>query len=249
MTLLTLLRHGQSLWNRDKRFTGWSDIGLSEEGLREAERAGRMLSECGYQFDYCFSSELARATETLRITLDTMDCGPIPTQTSWHLNERHYGALQGLGRWAAVRKYGPLPMINLQRKYSARPPLLDPSDARYPGHDPRYAGIDREQIPCGESLEDTLARVLPYWQNTIAPTLLQSQHVLIVAHRNSLKVLRQHLDRTPTRETPWIKLPTGKPLTYELDGELQPLRHYYVENGESETSARRNPARPGHALS
>lgn len=249
MALLTLLRHGQSLWNRNKRFTGWSDIGLSEEGRREAERAGRMLAERSYQFDCCFSSELTRATETLRIVLDSMACGSIPTQTSWHLNERHYGALQGLGRWAAVRKYGPLPMINLQRKYTARPPLLDASDPRYPGHDPRYAGIGREQIPCGESLEDTLARLLPYWQSTIAPTLRRSRHVLIVAHRNSLKVLRQHLDQSPTRETPWIKLPTGKPLTYELDEELQPLRHYYVEDGTRDASTRRSSARPGHALS
>ncbi len=230
-TKLTLLRHGESVWNRDKRFTGWMDVELSPRGITQARTAGRLLAAHGYRFDLCFTSCLRRASETLRLVLETMGCHEMPVERTWRLNERHYGALQGLSRWEAVRQYGAKQMLVWQKEFGVAPPALDPADPRFPGHDPRYAGVDAVELPCSESLGDTLGRLLPCWQGTIAPAVRVGRRVLIVAHRNSLRALVTHLDRVPEAEAVRLRIPTGRPLVYELDADLEPLRHYYLRRG------------------
>jgi 2,3-bisphosphoglycerate-dependent phosphoglycerate mutase len=231
LTKLILLRHGQSLWNRDKRFTGWTDIGLSANGVAEAVQAGERLRSDGIELDVCFTSCLSRSTtETLRIVLETMGRTDLPVRRSWRLNERHYGALQGLSLWQAVRRFGPLMVFGCQRRYTVAPPPLDPSENEFPRTDPCYAGIPDGAAPRGESLRDTLARLLPYWHETVQPDLEQGKQVLVVSHRNTLRALVKHLDGVPDADAAKIKVPTGRPLVYELDEKLRPLRHYALKS-------------------
>jgi 2,3-bisphosphoglycerate-dependent phosphoglycerate mutase len=228
MTKLTLLRHGESIWNREKRFTGWTDVGLSVRGVAQAERAGRLLKARGCTFDVCFTSYLNRAIETLRIVLETMGLRQIPVRKSWCLNERHYGALQGLSWWEAVWKYGLKQVLIWQRHFDVRPPALDAGDARFPGYDPRYAALAQTQLPYTESLQDTLARILPYWYSAIVPEIRQGKHILIVAHGNSLRGLLKYLDNVADRDIAKVTVPVGQPLVYELDNNVRPLRHFYM---------------------
>ena len=234
---LILLRHGESTWNREKRFTGWTDVPLTPRGREQAAAAGRCLAAEGFCFDVCFTSLLGRAIDTLRIALDTMGVTDVPLHRSWYLNERHYGALQGLGRWEAVRRYGPRRMLILQRDYAAVPPALPADDVRSPACDPRYAGLTAEDLPRAESLKDTLERMLPYWNETIVPELRQGRCVLIVAHRNSLRTLVKHLEDVPEADVLRIRMPKGRPLVYELGDALQVTRRYYVRRGGANTLA------------
>ncbi len=228
MIRLVLLRHGQSVWNREKRFTGWTDVGLSTRGVAEAQAAGALLRVSGYVFDVCFTSYLSRASETLKVILEEMGLLHVPIQRSWRLNERHYGALQGLRWQEAVREYGLKQVLVWQRHFAVRPPALDPTDARFPGHDPRYADLASTELPCTESLCDTLTRVLPYWHETILPTLRQGKRTLIVAHGNSLRSLRKYLENIPDALMPQVTVPRGEPLVYDLDEAARPLRCYYL---------------------
>jgi 2,3-bisphosphoglycerate-dependent phosphoglycerate mutase len=228
---LVLLRHGESAWNRNKRFTGWTDVDLTRAGRVEAERAGLILKRHGYVFDLCFTSCLRRAAETARIVLSTMEQDAVPVRESWRLNERHYGALQGLSWWRAVLKFGPLPVMRCQRSFAARPPLLDPQDLRFPGRDPRYAELDDDQVPRGESIRDTLARSEPFWDEVIEPEIRRRRRILIVSHRNTLCALVKRLEQISDSEFVRFKIPTGEPLIYELDEALRPQRHYYL-NGD-----------------
>jgi 2,3-bisphosphoglycerate-dependent phosphoglycerate mutase len=230
LTKLILLRHGQSLWNRDKRFTGWTDIGLSAKGMAEAARAGELLLTDGAVLDVCFTSCLSRASETLRIVLETMDRTDVPVRRSWRLNERHYGALQGLSLWQAVRRYGPLLVFGCQRRYTVAPPPLESPQIGFPREDPGYAGIPGDASPLGESLRDTLLRVLPLWQEAIEPELRRGKHVLVVSHRNTLRALVKHLENISDADAAKVKVPTGRPLVYELDERLRPLRHYALKD-------------------
>ena len=189
MTQLILLRHGQSIWNRDSRFTGWSDVELSPQGIQEAKIAGRLLLKMGYTFDACFTSELNRSAETLRIVLSVMGLSNMPIQHSWRLNERHYGALEGVNRWEAIKKFGIWPVLGCQIKFNAAPPPLDPADERFPGNQLRYSGIDRNELPLAESLQQTHSRMQPYWENTIAPEIQNGKKILIVSHKNILRTL------------------------------------------------------------
>lgn len=229
MTQLILLRHGQSIWNRDKRFTGWSDVALSPQGEQEAERAGRLLKETGYTFDACFTSELKRSTDTLRIVLSTMGLSNIPIRKNWRLNERHYGALEGIARWAAIKKFGIWPVVGCQLKFSASPPPLDPADKRFPGNQPRYSGIVQNELPLAESLQQTQVRMLPYWQETIIPELQNGKRLLIVSHKNILRTLMMQLDGISNIEVMKLSIATCRPLVYELNNKLHPVQKHYVD--------------------
>lgn len=229
VTQLVLLRHGQSIWNRDKKFTGWSDVPLSAKGEKEAEQAAYLLKQAGFTFDRCFSSPLQRAKTTAQIVLSAMQLD-IPVVESWRLNERHYGALEGMKRWEAIKTFGIWPILGCQIKFDAVPPYITPEDPRFPGNQSSYASIDTHELPLGESMQQTLARVQPYWEETIQPEIRQAKHILIVSHRNTLRVLMMLLDRL----TPWqvmkSKLATGRPLGYELDQHCHVRRRYYVDN-------------------
>ncbi len=229
MQRLVLLRHGESLWNRENRFTGWTDVGLSERGVAEAVDAGRRLREAGYTFDVCYTSVLKRAIKTLWIALEEMDLMYLPVHTHWRLNERHYGALQGLNKAEMAARHSPEQVFLWRRSYDVRPPALDPDDARHPKHDPRYAEVDPALLPLTESLKDTVARVLPYWTEVVAPEIRRGARVLISAHGNSLRALVKYLDAIPDAEIPKLEIPTGVPLVYELDEALRPIRHYYLD--------------------
>ncbi len=229
VTQLVLLRHGQSIWNRDKKFTGWSDVPLSSRGEKEAEQAAYLLKQAGFAFDMCFSSTLQRAKTTAQIVLSTMRLN-IPVIESWRLNERHYGALEGMERWAAIKKFGIWPILGCQIKFDAMPPYLDPEDPRFPGNQPNYACIDTQELPLGESMQQTRARIQPYWEETIQPEIRQGKHILIVAHRNTLRILMMLLDHLTPRQIMKSKLATGRPLGYELDQQLNVTRRYYVDN-------------------
>lgn len=218
---LVLLRHGESVWNRDDRFTGWTDVGLTEKGEAEAVRAGEWLAREGFRFDVCYTSYLKRAIKTLWLALEAMDLMWLPVYKTWRLNERHYGALQGLNKTETAARYGSEQVFLWRRSYHVRPPALDRSDPRFPGHDPRYAGVDPADLPVTESLEDTVRRVLPYWRETIAPEILQGRRVLIAAHGNSLRALVKYLEAIPDDEIPRVEIPTGVPWIYELDGSLR----------------------------
>lgn len=230
ITRLVLLRHGQSIWNRDKVFTGWSDVTLSPKGKQEAEHAGELMREAGFSFDCCFSSTLQRASETARIALAAMKLNELSIQYCWRLNERHYGALEGMGRLAAVRKFGVWPVLRTQIRYDGEPPLLAMEDERFPGSQPSYAGIDKLELPRGESLKLTAQRLQPYWQQVIKPELAQGKNVLIASHKNVLRALMGQLDHLTGRQVMKLKLATGRPLVYELDQTLAPVRHYYVDH-------------------
>ncbi len=229
MHTLVLLRHGESVWNKENRFTGWTDVGLSERGVAEAVEAGRRLRDAGYGFDVCHTSVLKRAIKTLWIVLEEMDLMYLPVHVHWRLNERHYGALQGLNKAETAERHSPEQVFLWRRSYDVRPPALDPDDPRHPRHDPRYRGLDPSLLPLTESLKDTVARVLPYWHEVIAPDIRRGARVLISAHGNSLRALVKYLDQIPDAEIPKLEIPTGVPLVYELDAALRPVRHYYLE--------------------
>jgi len=232
MKKLVLLRHGESTWNQENRFTGWTDVGLSERGVREALEAGRTLARGGYVFDVAYTSVLKRAVKTLWIVLEEMDLMWIPVHNSWRLNERHYGALQGLNKAETAARHGEQQTKLWRRSYSVRPPALAPDDERYPGRDRRYAGLRPDQIPCTECLEDTVARFLPYWKETIAPAVQRGERVLIAAHGNSLRALVKHLDGVSDEAIVDLNIPTGIPLVYELRDDLTPDRSYYLGDQE-----------------
>ena len=228
ITQLVLLRHGQSIWNRDKKFTGWSDIPLSAKGEQEAEQAAYLLKQAGLTFDLCFTSSLQRAKTTARIVLSAMQLD-LPVHESWRLNERHYGALEGMERWPAIKKFGIWPILGCQIKFDATPPYLDTHDPRFPGNLPGYAGIDRNELPLGESMQNTLARVKPYWEETIQPEIQHGKRVLIVSHRNTLRVVTMLLEQLTSGQAMKTRLATGRPLVYELDQQGHAVRHYYVD--------------------
>jgi 2,3-bisphosphoglycerate-dependent phosphoglycerate mutase len=237
MIKLVLLRHGESQWNLENRFTGWTDVDLTPKGIEEAREGARLLREGGYTFDVAHTSLLKRAIRTLWITLDGMDLMWLPVYRSWRLNERHYGALQGLNKAETAAKYGDKQVLVWRRSYSDPPPLLEPGDPRYPGHDRRYAGLSPEELPLAESLQDTVARFLPYWHTTIVPELRVGLRVLIAAHGNSLRALVKHLDGVSDEEIVGLNIPTGIPLVYELDDDLKPLRSYYLGDPEAARKA------------
>lgn len=233
MLKLVLIRHGESAWNKENLFTGWTDVGLSEKGLQEALQAAETLKKGGYSFDLAFTSVLKRAIKTLWIVLEEMDLMWIPVRKTWRLNERHYGALQGLNKKETVGKYGEAQVAIWRRSYDTPPPILTKDDTRWPGNDPRYADVAPRDIPFTESLKDTVARFLPYWEREIAPELLKGKNVIIVAHGNSLRALVKHLDGLGEDRIVSLNIPTGIPLVYELDGNLKPLRHYYLGDQEA----------------
>jgi 2,3-bisphosphoglycerate-dependent phosphoglycerate mutase len=223
---LVLIRHGESIWNRENRFTGWTDVDLSEKGIEEAKHAGQTLREMHYTFDIAYTSVLKRAIRTLWIVLDEMDLMWIPVYRSWRLNERHYGALQGLNKAETAAKFGEQQVALWRRSYDVRPPALDRSDPRNPANDPRYKGAP--DVPLSECLKDTVDRFLPYWRQTIVPSLKEDKKVLMAAHGNSLRALVKYLDKISDTEIPALNIPTGIPLVYELDDQLNPIKHYYL---------------------
>ena len=228
MHKVVLLRHGESTWNRENRFTGWHDVDLTDRGRDEAREAGRLLKEGGYVFDAAFTSVLKRAIKTLGIALDTLDQLWIPVTKSWKLNERSYGALQGLNIAETAAKHGEAQTKIWRRSFDIPPPPLTIDDQRHPSHDPRYSGLKASDLPLTESLKDTIARFMPYWHETIAPVIKSGARVVIAAHGNSLRALVKELDNVAESEIVELNIPTGIPLVYELDDNLKPLRHYYL---------------------
>ncbi len=237
MYTLVLQRHGESVWNKENRFTGWTDVDLSEKGIEEAKEAGRLLKQEGYTFDIAYTSVLKRAIRTLWITLDELDLMWIPVIRDWRLNERHYGALQGLNKAEMAEKYGEQQVLIWRRSYDVRPPALTPDDPRYPGRDPRYASLRKDELPLSECLKDTVARFLPAWHERIAPDIRAGKRVLISAHGNSLRALVKYLDNISDQEIVGLNIPTGAPLVYELDEDLKPIRHYYLGDPEKVRAA------------
>ncbi len=228
MYKLVLLRHGESIWNQENRFTGWTDVDLSEKGRLEAQAAGKTLKNEGYTFDIAFTSVLQRAIKTLWMVLEETEQTWIPEIKSWHLNERHYGALQGLNKAETIKKYGEEQVHIWRRSFDILPPALSPDDPRYPGNEAKYHHLTQEELPLTESLKDTISRFLPYWHREIAPRIQSGQNVLITAHGNTLRALVKHLDAIPEAEIAQLNIPTGIPLVYELDETLKPLKHYYL---------------------
>jgi 2,3-bisphosphoglycerate-dependent phosphoglycerate mutase len=237
MYRLVLLRHGESVWNRENRFTGWTDVDLSEAGLEEARAAGRQLRAEGFDFDLSYTSVLKRAIRTLWVALEEMDRLWLPVEKSWRLNERHYGALQGLNKAETAAKFGEAQVLAWRRSYDTPPPALAAGEARDAAADPRYAGLSRAEVPLTECLKDTVARVLPYWNGSIAPAVRAGRRVLVAAHGNSLRALIKHLDGVSDADIVGLNVPTGVPLVYELDAQLRPLGRRYL--GDAEEVARR----------
>jgi 2,3-bisphosphoglycerate-dependent phosphoglycerate mutase len=249
MYKLVLLRHGESEWNRENRFTGWTDVDLSEKGLGEAKAAGQLLKKEGFVFDVAFTSVLKRAIRTLWITLDQMDLMWIPVYRNWRLNERHYGGLQGLNKAETAAKYGDQQVKVWRRSYDIPPPPLEKTDERYPGNDPqkRYADLKAEELPATECLKDTVARFLPMWHESIAPTIKSGKRVVIAAHGNSLRALVKYLDSVSEAEIIELNIPTGVPLVYELDADLKPIKHYYLGDQAAIAAAMNAVANQGKA--
>jgi 2,3-bisphosphoglycerate-dependent phosphoglycerate mutase len=242
------LRHGESTWNRENLFTGWTDVDLSEKGRGEAAGAGRLLKEGGYLFDVAYTSVLKRAIRTLYIALDALDLLWIPVVKTWKLNERHYGALQGLNKAETAEKYGDAQVKVWRRSYDIPPPALEAGDDRHPSKDPRYAGLTPAELPSTESLKETVARFLPYWHSTIAPDIRSGRRVIIAAHGNSLRALVMYLDSVSEAEITELNIPTGIPLVYELDDHLKPVKHYYLGDPAAAAAAAAavaNQSRPG----
>jgi len=233
MRQLVLLRHGESTWNKENRFTGWYDIGLSERGVQEAFEAGRVMLKEGYVFEVAFTSVLKRAIKTLWLALEEMDLMWIPIHLSWRLNERHYGALQGLNKAETAERHGLEQTQIWRRSYDIPPPPLDPDDPRHPGKDPRYATLAPSELPLTECLKDTVQRFLPYWHDAIAPALRAGKRVLVAAHGNSLRALVKYLDNISDDEIVGLNIPTGIPLAYELTDDLTPIRHFYLGDPEA----------------
>jgi len=233
MRKIVLLRHGESTWNKENRFTGWVDVGLSERGMKEAAEAGRTLKKEGYMFDVAYTSVLKRAIKTLWLALEEMDLMYLPVINSWWLNERHYGALQGLNKAEMAEKHGMEKVQIWRRSYDVPPPALTPDHPMFPGKDPRYADLKPEELPLTECLKDTVARFLPYWHKTIAPVVKEGKRVLIAAHGNSLRALVKYLDNIPDDVIPGLNIPTGIPLVYELKDDLTPIRNYYLGDPEA----------------
>ena len=247
MKRIVLLRHGESIWNQENRFTGWYDVDLADKGVNEAREAGRLMKEQGFVFDIAFTSVLKRAIRTLWLALDQMDLMWIPITKSWRLNERHYGALQGLNKAETAAKFGDAQVLVWRRSYDIPPPALDKNDSRYPGQDPRYAGLSDKELPLTECLKDTVERFLPYWHDTIAPQVKAGKRVIITAHGNSLRALVKYLDGVSDQEIVGLNIPTGVPLVYELDDELKPMRHYYLGDAEAIAKAQQAVANQGKA--
>ena len=244
---LVLLRHGESIWNRENRFTGWTDVDLSKKGVEEARKAGQVLKEKGYTFDVAFTSVLKRAIRTLWIVLDEMDLMWIPVYRSWRLNERHYGALQGLNKAETAAKYSEEQVLIWRRSYDVRPPSLEKTDERYPGNDPIYRDLAKEDIPLIECLKDTVERFLPYWHEVLAPMIKSGKRVIISAHGNSLRALVKYLDHISDEDIVKLNIPTGIPLVYELDEDLKPVKSYYLGDPEEVARAMEAVARQGKA--
>jgi 2,3-bisphosphoglycerate-dependent phosphoglycerate mutase len=239
MHRIVLLRHGESVWNKENRFTGWTDVDLTQRGVGEARHAGEVLKESGFVFDLAYTSVLKRAIRTLWLALESMDLMWIPVHHSWRLNERHYGALQGLNKAETAAKFGEKQVLIWRRSYDVPPPALERGDHRDSRGDPRYAAMAEPELPLTECLKDTVARFLPYWSETIAPAVRLGQRILIVAHGNSLRALVKYLDKVSDSAIVDLNIPTGIPLVYELDAELRPMRHYYLgDQAEAEARAR-----------
>jgi 2,3-bisphosphoglycerate-dependent phosphoglycerate mutase len=234
---LVLIRHGESTWNKENRFTGWTDVGLSEKGAHEAQEAGRILRQEGYVFDVAFTSVLKRAIRTLWLVQEEMDLMWIPVHKSWRMNERHYGALQGLNKQDMVEKYGPEQVHIWRRSYDVRPPALSCDDERSPARDPRYASLSKDEIPLSECLKDTVARVLPYWYEVVAPVVKGGQRVVIVSHGNSLRALIKYLDNIPDDQIVGLNIPTGIPLVYKLNDDLTPIESSYIGDPDAGAQA------------
>ena len=247
MYKVVLLRHGESAWNMENRFTGWTDVDLSERGDAEAHRAGQLLKAEGYVFDVAFTSVLKRAVRTLWIALDEMDLMWIPVHHSWRLNERHYGALQGLNKAETAAKYGDAQVKLWRRSYDVRPPALTTGDARWPGRDPRYRDLEPHDLPLTECLKDTVARFLPCWHDAIAPAIQSGQQVIIAAHGNSLRALVKFLDNISDDDIVELNIPTGVPLVYELDENLEPIKHFYLGDQDEILRAQQAVAKQGNA--
>jgi 2,3-bisphosphoglycerate-dependent phosphoglycerate mutase len=237
MHKLVLLRHGESDWNRENRFTGWTDVDLSAKGIEEARAGGRLLKAEGYDFDLAFTSVLRRAIKTLWLSLEEMDRMWLPVEHSWRLNERHYGALQGLNKAETAAKFGEPQVLVWRRSYDTPPPALEKTDPRFPGSDPRYAGLKADELPLTECLKDTVARVMPFWNASIAPAIRSGKRVIVAAHGNSIRALVKSLDGVSDADIVGLNIPTAIPLVYELDESLKPLRHYYL--GDQDEVARR----------
>src|SRR6478672_7428433 len=236
MYKLVLLRHGESQWNKENRFTGWKDVDLTAKGIEEARAAGRLLKAEGYDFDFTFTSVLKRAIRTLNLALEEMDRLWLPVEKDWRLNERHYGALQGLNKAETAQKYGEEQVLKWRRSYDTPPPALDPADERNAASDPRYASLSKDEVPLTECLKDTVARVVPYWQSRIAPRVAKGERVLVAAHGNSLRALIKYLDGLSDQAIIDVNVPTAIPLVYELEGDLRPRRSFYL--GDAEAIAR-----------
>ena len=236
MYKLVLVRHGESTWNKENKFTGWTDVGLTERGVQEAKESAALLLEGGYDFDVAYTSVLKRAIQTLWIILEDMDLMWLPVYRCWRLNERHYGALQGLSKAETARLRGKEQVYIWRRSYDTPPPPLSKDDERFPGHDPRYSDLSDEELPRTECLKNTVARMLPYWHEIIAPAVSSGKRVIVVAHGNSLRALVKYLDNISDEAIPHLNIPTGIPLVYELNDDLTPIRHYYL--GDPEAAAR-----------
>jgi len=247
MHKLVLIRHGESQWNKENRFTGWKDVDLSEKGIHEAHTAGKLLKQEGYTFDAAYTSVLKRAIRTLWIILDEMDLMWVPEKKSWLLNERHYGALQGLNKAEMAAQYGEEQVQKWRRSFDIPPDPLAESDPRYLGNDPRYASIEKGKFPATECLKDTVARVVPYYNDEIAPKIKDGKRVIIAAHGNSLRALVKHLDNVSDDQITQLNIPTGIPLVYELDNDIKPMKHYYLGDPESVRAAQEAVADQGKA--
>jgi len=247
MHKLVLIRHGESTWNQENRFTGWTDVDLNEKGLREAKAAGELLKKEGYSFDRSFVSVLKRALKTNWMILDELDELWIPIERSWRLNERHYGSLQGLNKGETAAKFGDEQVLIWRRSYDVPPPALEKSDERFPGHDRRYKNVSESDLPLTECLKDTVDRVLPYWHSEIAPAVKRGEKVLVTAHGNTLRALVKYFDNLSEEEVLALNIPTGIPLVYELDDDLKPIRHYYLGDQEAIAAAAAAVASQGKA--
>src|SRR3989338_2554575 len=247
MIKLVLLRHGQSTWNKENRFTGWTDVPLTKLGIEEAKKAGKVLKENGFEFEVVFTNLHKRAIDTTNIVLKELKLKGVQVNKAWQLNERHYGALQGLNKAEMAAKYGEEQVLRWRRSYDTRPPALEKTDKRYPGNDPLYKNLDKKYLPLTESLKDTVKRVVPYWKKEIIPELKQGKKVLVSASGNSLRALVKYIDNVPDKEIVEFNIPTGVPLVYELDDNLKPIKHYFLGNQEEIERKIREVAAQGRA--